>query len=54
MAGSARWPEPDEALVHCMDLDEYHRLRPEQKFDGPEALIAQIRRDVEETRAWFA
>ena len=31
-----------------------HRLRPEQKFDGPEALIAQIRRDVEETRAWFA
>ena len=31
-----------------------HRLRPERKFDGPEALIAQIRRDVEETRAWFA
>ena len=31
-----------------------HRLRPEQKFDGPEALIAQIGRDVEETRAWFA
>ena len=29
-------------------------LRPEQRFDGPDALIAQIRRDVEDTRAYFA
>lgn len=27
------------------------RLRPEQRFGGPEELIAQIRRDVERTRA---
>ena len=29
-------------------------LRPERTFDGPDALVAQIRRDAEETRAWFA
>ena len=29
-------------------------LRPEQKFDGPDALIAQIHDDVEDTRAYFA
>ena len=30
------------------------RLRPEQRFDGPAALIAQIGRDLEATRAYFA
>ena len=30
------------------------RLRPEQRFDGPDALIAQIGRDLEATRAYFA
>ena len=29
-------------------------LRPEQKFDGFEALVEQIRRDVTATREWFA
>lgn len=29
-------------------------LRPERKFDGFEALVAQIRQDVQATRAWFA
>ena len=33
---------------------EFHRfLRPETKFDGLEALKAQINRDAEETRAYF-
>ncbi|MFA7248933.1 MAG: bifunctional riboflavin kinase/FAD synthetase [Dehalococcoidia bacterium] len=31
-----------------------HRLRGEQKFGGVEALVAQIERDVQETRQWFA
>lgn len=30
------------------------RLRAEMKFDGPQALVAQIHRDVEATRRWFA
>lgn len=29
-------------------------LRPERKFDGPDALVAQIRADVAATREWFA
>jgi riboflavin kinase / FMN adenylyltransferase len=28
-----------------------HRLRGEQKFDGPDELVAQIRRDLDEARA---
>lgn len=28
-------------------------LREERRFDSPEALIAQIRRDVSSTRSWF-
>ncbi|GAB4570653.1 MAG: bifunctional riboflavin kinase/FAD synthetase [Anaerolineae bacterium] len=34
-----------------MRLEFVERLRPEQRFDGPEALIAQIGRDVEAGRA---
>lgn len=30
------------------------RLRAEMKFDGPQALVAQIHADVEATRRWFA
>ena len=30
------------------------RLRGERKFDGPDALIAQIERDVEATRSYFS
>ena len=51
--------------THLLDFDEdaygsvitvelLERLRAEQRFDGPDALIAQIGRDVEATRAYFA
>ena len=30
------------------------RLRPEQRFDGPDALVAQIEKDVAQARAYFA
>jgi len=29
-------------------------LRPERKFEGIDALVAQIERDVAQTRAFFA
>jgi riboflavin kinase/FMN adenylyltransferase len=31
-------------------LDFEHRLRGQERFDGVEALVAQMRRDVERTR----
>jgi len=31
-----------------------HKLRDEQKFDGLDALKAQIHSDLEDARAWFA
>lgn len=34
-------------------LDFLHRLRAEEKFGSADALIAQMRHDVTETRAWF-
>ncbi len=51
--------------THLLDFDgdlygevvpiEFHRrLRDEQKFDGVEALVAQIGRDVEGTQTYFA
>lgn len=51
--------------VHLLDFDGdlytahlrvnfLHKLRDEAKFDSLEALTAQIARDVEDTRAWFA
>jgi riboflavin kinase/FMN adenylyltransferase len=52
-----------EAHVIDFDGDLYGRevelsflaqLRAEQKFDGPDALRAQIARDVEAARAWLA
>ena len=59
--------EGQERLVetHLLDFDgdlygqvvsiELHqRLRDEQKFDGVDALVAQIQRDVERTREYFA
>jgi riboflavin kinase/FMN adenylyltransferase len=33
-----------------MEVDIVHRIRDEVKFDGPGALVAQIRRDVEAAR----
>jgi riboflavin kinase/FMN adenylyltransferase len=35
-------------------IELLHRLRGEQKFDGIDALVAQIGRDVEATRGWFS
>ena len=48
--------------AHLLDVEEElygqrlavsfeHRLRGEQKFDGPDELVAQIRRDLDEARA---
>lgn len=36
-----------------IDLSFLAQLRGEQKFDGPDALRAQIARDVEDARAWL-
>ncbi|SHF23001.1 riboflavin kinase / FMN adenylyltransferase [Desulfacinum infernum DSM 9756] len=58
--------DPEPSLeVHLLDFegDLYgkelmvrfvERLRDEQRFDGPEALVAQIRKDVEEVRRVLA
>jgi riboflavin kinase/FMN adenylyltransferase len=54
--------EPLHLEAHLLDVDEdlvgriltiefWRRLRDEQRFDSPEALSQQIRRDVEETRS---
>lgn len=41
-----------ELYGKSIDVEFLAMLRPEQKFDGLEALRAQIRRDVEQARAW--
>lgn len=51
--------------VHLLDADEdlygsdvgfrfLHRIRGEQRFEGPEQLVARIRQDIEETRRHLA
>jgi riboflavin kinase/FMN adenylyltransferase len=35
-------------------VDLLHRIREERKFAGIEELVAQIKRDVQTTREWFA
>jgi len=35
-------------------IELLHRVRDEQRFSGVDELVAQIRRDVDETRAYFA
>jgi len=37
-----------------VSIELLHMLRPEQKFDGPDALVAQIKQDVVASRDWFA
>jgi riboflavin kinase / FMN adenylyltransferase len=37
-----------------VSIELLSRLRFEQKFDGIEPLVAQIRADVQATKAWFA
>lgn len=36
-----------------MRIDLLHRLREEERFASSQELIAQMRRDIEGTRAWF-
>jgi riboflavin kinase/FMN adenylyltransferase len=36
-----------------MRIELLARLRGEQKFDSAEALVAQMHRDIEDTRAYF-
>jgi riboflavin kinase/FMN adenylyltransferase len=36
-----------------VELAFYDQLRPERKFDGPDALCEQIARDVADARAWI-
>ncbi len=36
-----------------MRLELLHRLRGEERFPSAEELIAQMRRDIENTRTWF-
>jgi len=33
-----------------MELEIVHRIRGEVKFEGPEALSAQIRKDIDQVR----
>ena len=35
-------------------IELLHRIRDEQRFSGVDELVAQIRRDVEATRVYFA
>lgn len=43
-----------DAYGSVVTVELLERLRAEQRFDGPDALVAQIRRDVDATRAYFA
>jgi len=45
----------DANIYHKMiKVDFLHRLRPELKFDSPEALVAQMHQDKIAARAWLA
>ncbi len=45
----------DVALYDTLiDVSFAHHLRPEQRFDGLDQLVAQIRADVSEARAWLS
>ena len=39
---------------HVVRIELLQQLRPERKFEGVDALVAQIQLDVAETRAFFA
>ena len=43
-----------EVYGSVVTVELLERLRPEQRFDGPEALVAQIELDLAATRAHFA
>lgn len=37
-----------------VSIDLLHRIREERKFSGVDELVAQMKRDVQATREWFA
>jgi riboflavin kinase/FMN adenylyltransferase len=43
-----------EVYGSIITVELLERLRPEQRFDGPDALVAQIHRDIDATRDYFA
>ena len=43
-----------EVYGSIVTVELLERLRPEQRFDGPDALVAQIQLDLAATRAYFA
>ncbi len=43
-----------EVYGSVVTVELLERLRPERRFDGPGALVAQIGRDLEAARAYFA
>jgi len=45
---------PGDLYGRTMEVSFQGRLRPELKFDSPEALIAQVRKDVQRARDYFA
>ncbi len=45
---------PGDLYARPMEVRFLARLRPELKFDSPQALIAQVRKDVRRARDYFA
>jgi riboflavin kinase/FMN adenylyltransferase len=45
---------PGDLYARPMEVRFLARLRPELKFDSPQALIAQVRKDVQRARDYFA
>jgi len=46
--------DPGDLYGRPMEVRFLARLRPELKFDSPEALVAQVRKDVQRARDYFA
>ncbi len=46
--------EPGELYGHTMEVEFCRYLRPELKFDSLDALSAQMQRDADDARAFFA
>jgi len=45
--------EPVERTPECIEVEFWHRLRAEKKFNGPEELRAQIARDISRAQRFF-
>ncbi len=43
----------EEIYGRYVEVEFLHKLRDEQRFDSFELLVARIRRDIEEARAWL-